>query len=62
MGSSASFGSFTEEPRASQKSCVGGVDDSDDAELGYLEWVRAEKVGVGGVEPSDTLDWKDSVE
>jgi hypothetical protein len=36
-------------------SWVGGLDESDDVELGYLKWPpRAEKVGVSGDEVSDT--------
>lgn len=57
-GSSVSCGSLVAEAPTSGCSKSGGLDDSEEVELGNLEWPRNEKVGVSGVEHSEAVaEW-----
>jgi hypothetical protein len=56
IGSSVSLGSFPEPLGISIKSCVGGLDDRDEFELGYLLCPRDENVGVRGIEQSEDTE------
>lgn len=56
IGSSVSLGSFPEPLGISIKSCVGGLDDRDEFELGYLICPRDENVGVRGIEQSEDTE------
>jgi hypothetical protein len=53
MGSSVSLGNLPELLGGSMASWVGGLDDSEDVELGKRKWPRECILGVGGVEHSD---------